>query len=77
MLVTKKSPRTGQENTLDIPITEEQYNYWINSRTLAQVAFPHLSPDQREFLMTGYTSEDWQAIFGEEDNEEDMGDDTP
>lgn len=77
MLITKTSPLTKKENTLDIPITQEQYDSWVNSRILIQDAFPHLTASQREFIKTGFTEEDWNKIFGEEDAEEDMGDATP
>ena len=37
---------------------------------LIQDAFDFLSPDQREFLMTGMTPEDWEAMckFAEEED---------
>jgi hypothetical protein len=33
---------------------------------LIQNVFPDLNTDQREFLMTGSTPEEWNAVFGEE-----------
>lgn len=33
---------------------------------LVQDAFPFLTDDQREFIMTGLTPEDWDQLFGEE-----------
>ena len=32
-----------------------------------QAAFPHLSPDDREALMTGYCGPCWDALFPEEE----------
>jgi len=32
--------------------------------SLVQEAFPQLNADQREFLMTGFTPELWDATFG-------------
>lgn len=64
MLVTKTSPLTGKENTMDLPITQEQLDYWKSSRTVIQDVFPNLSAAEREFLISGYTDEDWQMIFG-------------
>lgn len=63
MLVTKKSPVTKRENTMDLPITEEQLKRW-RSGELVQNVFPHLTPDQREFMMSGMTNDDWKATFG-------------
>ena len=68
MKITRRSPLTGKETTMDLPITEEQliaYKAWCNAPFL----FPQLSPDEREFIMTGYTAEDWTKIFPPEDEE--------
>ena len=54
MLITRKSLISGNINSMSLPITEEQYNAWEQG-TLVQVAMPHLSPDEREFVMTGIT----------------------
>jgi hypothetical protein len=63
MLVTRKSPVTQRENTLEIPVTPEQLLRW-QSGELIQKAMPGLTADQREFLMSGMTAEDWKATFG-------------
>ena len=63
MQITKISAFTGVEHTLDIPVTPAQLNAWRNG-TLIQIAMPNLTPDQREFLMTGVTAEEWEATFG-------------
>ena len=65
MLITRKSLISGNTNTMSLPITEEQYNAWEQG-TLVQVAMPHLSPDEREFVMSGITPEEWAETFGEE-----------
>lgn len=64
MLVTKTSPLTGKQNSMDLPITQEQLDYWKSSRKVIQEVFPNLSAVEREFLISGYTEEDWQMIFG-------------
>jgi hypothetical protein len=66
MLVTKKSNFTGIEHTLDIPVTEEQMKAWQDGE-LIQKAMPELSSEQREFLMTGVTPEEWAQFIVEED----------
>jgi len=65
MLITRKSLISGNINSMSLPITEEQYTAWEQG-TLVQVAMPHLSPDEREFVMTGITPEEWADNFGEE-----------
>lgn len=66
MKVEKRSPRTGQVNVREIPVTEEQLLRWKNGE-LIQNAMPNLSSDDREFLMTGYTPEDWAVLFPPEE----------
>jgi hypothetical protein len=66
MLVEKKSPLTGEMNTMEIPVTQEQLENWWGGM-LIQDAMPNLSADQREFLMTGYTPEDWEQLFPPEE----------
>ena len=66
MLVTRQSIFTGIERTVDLPITEDQYERWRNGE-LVQNAFPQLNADEREFLMTGCTPEEWDEMFGEEE----------
>ena len=54
---------SGIERTLELPITLAEYHAW-ESGTLIQDAMPELSADQREFVMTGLTSEEWDSEFG-------------
>lgn len=65
MLIRKRSAFTGAYHTMDLPVTAEQISRWQNGE-LVQNVFPHLSPDQREFLMTGVTKEEWAAAFGDD-----------
>jgi hypothetical protein len=58
MKITRTSGLTGAINTRDLDITPKQYTQYL-SGTLAQLAFPHLSADDREFLITGITPEEW------------------
>lgn len=62
MLFTRTSPFSGNENTRDIPVTPAQIKLWQNG-VLIQDAMPHLSADDREFLMTGITPEEWDELF--------------
>jgi hypothetical protein len=69
MKITKVSPRTGQLNTLDLPMTAEQYDQWRIGPGLIQDMLPELTAEQREFLLTGYTPEDWEILFPPEDDD--------
>lgn len=64
MLITKTSPLTGFDNTMNLPITQEQLDDWKSSRKVIQEVFPNLSAVEREFLISGYTSDDWEMMFG-------------
>ena len=62
MLITKTSPFSGNTNVMEIDVTQEQIALW-ESGTLIQNAMPNLSADEREFIMTGITPEEWDSAF--------------
>ena len=64
MEITRTSPFTGKTNTRDIPVTQGQLDAWMHG-VLIQVAMPDVSPEDREFIMTGITPEEWSDTFGE------------
>ncbi len=68
MNITRISPLSGKVNTLDIPATLEQFAAY-EAGALIQNAFPNLTPDEREFIKTGITPEEWDAAFGGLDEE--------
>jgi hypothetical protein len=63
MKITRKSAITGIERSMELPVSEEQIKNWSNGM-LAQNAFPHLTSDEREFIITGITQEEWEQAFG-------------
>lgn len=65
ILVVHRSRWTGNVAGRVLPITEEQIKAWLGN-TLIQDAFPQLDAPDREFIKTGYTREDWVAMFGAE-----------
>ena len=68
LVVRKKSSFTGTVNELLLPITQQQLDDYESGKSgLVQDAFPDLDADQREFLITGVTKEEWDAVFGGED----------
>lgn len=67
--VTKVSMLTGKPHTLEIPLTEQELVAGLESGKLIQHAFPQLSADQREFLITGITPEEWAEQIGGGDDE--------
>jgi len=68
MEITKKSQLTGKVHTMDLNVTQEQLDRWQRG-TLIQKAIPQLRPDEREFLISGITPQEWEGYFGAyEDN---------
>ena len=67
MKVTKKSRLTGVEHTLELDITKEQLKELetVRFRRPIQEIIPQLTAEGREFLMTGITPEEWDALVGE------------
>ena len=66
--LTRRSVLTGKEHTLHIPaLTEEKLPLLSDELRraedlLIQDAFPELSPDEREFILTGISSEEWKHL---------------
>lgn len=61
----------GRRKTMVMPrLTVEQFEvrlqWWMEKGMNIQDAFPMLNAEQREFLMTGLTPEEWDDLFGEE-----------
>ena len=70
MKITKTSMISGKTNSMEIDVSIDQYQSWIDGE-LIQVAMPHLSADEREFIKTGITPSEWEENFGEEEEEDD------
>ena len=64
MLITKLSPISIKDHTREIDVTQSQLDAWKGG-LLIQKAMPHLSADDREFLMTGITPEEWDCHFSD------------
>jgi len=66
-VVQRKSGISGKINKVWISgLTQEQYDEWRDG-ALIQRAMPQLSADQREFLKTGITPEEWKELFGSDE----------
>lgn len=62
MNITKVDPYTGELNTMDLPVTLEQIAKWQSGERIQNV-MPHLTPDQREFLISGCVPDSFNALF--------------
>jgi hypothetical protein len=68
MKIIKKSAFTGRMNEMDLDVTPQALQRWHDGE-LIQNVFPHLSRDEREFLMTGVTGDEWRDAFGSHEEE--------
>ena len=66
MKITRASELTGVTRTLDLPVTEDQIQAWLDGM-LIQDAMPNLDVNQREFVKTGITPDEWEKCMGGED----------
>jgi len=78
--VVTRCPFCGKGN--EVEVNENDYLDWQDGE-LVQDAFPYLSPEQRETLISGICPKCWESMFGnecdhfedfiEEDEDEDLG----
>lgn len=66
MKITRTSMLTGKTRTLELNVTSHELAKW-EAGALIQDAMPFLNDDEREFVKTGITAEEWRATFGDED----------
>jgi hypothetical protein len=59
---------TGRTYIMDLPVTAAQIEAYYNGQLL-QEAFPSLDVDQREFIKSGITKEEWEAVYGPDTEE--------
>ena len=68
--VRQKSVLSGQLNEMDLDLDPNALEWWLAApraeRPFLRDAFPNLSDDEREFLLTGSTPEEWERHFGED-----------
>ena len=64
MLVTRVSSLSGISHTMDLNVTQDQLNRYEIGLGLLHDIFPDLPRDEREFIKTGITPQEWEEIFG-------------
>lgn len=63
MLITKTSILSGKKTTMELPVTDDEIKRFVHGEHAQQV-WPHLTPAQREFLISGISPDEWQKSFG-------------
>ena len=69
MKVTKQSQISGVVRTMELDITAQQLWNYEMGLGLIQDMFPNLNSSEREFLKTGVTDEEWNSVFGEQEED--------
>ena len=66
MLIAKTSSLTSRTHEMEIDVSDKQIALWMEG-ALIQDVMPNLSPDEREFIMTGITPAEWDEAFAQSD----------
>lgn len=68
--VRTRSVLSGKLNEMDLIVDPNALERWLVSprgeRPFLRDAFPNLSDDEREFLLSGSTPDEWDMYFGED-----------
>lgn len=69
MTLQKVSKLSGKTHEVFLPIEPFEYIDWLIAKPqpYIQDAFPQLNADEREFILTGITTAEWDEAFGEEE----------
>lgn len=72
MRIERVSMLTGKQHSREIDCTQEQIDeYYLGLKNIKDV-FPDLSAEDREFIKTGITQEEWGAVFEVEEEDPDL-----
>lgn len=69
MWIKRKSAVSGIERTMNIPVNPDDYLAWENGLGNIQDLMPYLTDDHREFILTGITADEWDALWSEDEDE--------
>jgi hypothetical protein len=66
MEITRKSIWSGIERTKTLDVTQEQLDRITSGEHIQNVLY-HLSEDDREFILSGMTQDEWDECFKDDD----------
>ena len=73
IVMETRSHLTGRFNRMSFPMGIDEFTHkyiaWIHGAYIQEV-FSALNSEEREFLLTGSTTKEWDALFKEESNVE-------
>lgn len=69
MYIKRKSVISGIERTRSIPVNPDEYIAWQAGLGSIQDLMPYLSDNDREFILSGITPDEWDEMFADTDEE--------
>jgi hypothetical protein len=63
MYIKRKSVITGIEHTRNIPVNPDDYFAWNAGLGSIEEIMPYLNDNDREFILSGITPEEWNSAF--------------
>jgi hypothetical protein len=69
MYIKRKSVISGIERTRSIPVNPDDYAAWQAGIGSVQELMPYLTDSDREFILSGITPDEWDAMFSEYEEE--------
>jgi len=69
MYIKRKSVITGIERTRSIPVNPDDYIAWQSGLGSIQDLMPYLIDNDREFILSGITPEEWDGAFAESEED--------
>lgn len=67
--IDRKSPFSNKSNTMTFKVYPNDIERYREGKELIQDCFPYLTPDEREFILTGITKEEWNRLFSDENTD--------
>ncbi len=64
MKVTRQSLLTGKVHSMELPVSPLDLDAYHSGTANIQDVFPHLTDEQREFIKSGITPEEWATMDG-------------
>jgi len=61
MKITRHSIVSGKDNTMELNVTQEMLDEWQTGAKIQDV-MPHLSADEREFLISGLLPQEFDDL---------------
>lgn len=63
MEIRRKSVITGLERVREIPVNPEDFVLWKSGIVAIDEAMPYLNDEDRQFILSGITKEEWDEVF--------------